>query len=148
MSTVQQRARSRLSQQEKIEFSEHKHRSVAQRLKSNLKIQQMRFLHIGVLAALSIAAVILFCATIPPEKVANILFFHSYLPFLATVGVMVFFVTLFVLLHTRRAVLLALFCTSLLFLQLQEIMLTPLTICILALIFISVEATSLLAIKK
>ncbi len=111
-------------------------------------LPHVKYLHLLLLASLSTASFIYFCVTIPPSAVANILFYHSYLPFVLLFFLMIFFISSFLLLHTRRGVLCALYCTTILFLKLQEVELTASVYLVPLFIFGSIELASLLAIKK
>lgn len=111
-------------------------------------LPHVKYLHLLVLASISVASFIYFCVTIPPTTVANILFYHSYLPFIALFFLMIFFVSSFLLLHTRRGVLCALYLTTLVFLKLQEVELTTGVYLVPLFILGGIELASLLAIKK
>ncbi|MBP7774499.1 hypothetical protein KA078_01775 [Candidatus Woesebacteria bacterium] len=111
-------------------------------------LPHVKYLHLLLLAGLSTASFIYFCVTIPPSAVANILFYHSYLPFIALFFVMIFFISSFLLLHTRRGFLCALYLTLLIFFKLQEVALTAGVYLVPLFILGSIECASLLAIKK
>lgn len=111
-------------------------------------LPHIKYLHLLLLASLSTASFIYFCVTIPPSTVANILFYHSYFPFIVLFFSMIFFISSFLLLHTRRGVLCALYCTTILFLKLQEVELTAGVYLVPLFMFGSIELASLLAIKK
>jgi hypothetical protein len=76
---------------------------------------------------------------VQPLKIKHFLLPHSYLPLLLAVFATCWFVASFVLLNTRRGLILALWCSLLLFLRLQQVLLTWQTMLIPAVVLFLME---------
>ena len=85
---------------------------------------RLKFILLLVLGLLSLAICIYILQVVPPEQIANTLFYHSYLPLLLSLFGTVFFITSFLLLHSRRAFLLAASITLVVFFKVQDVQIT------------------------
>jgi len=74
------------------------------------------------LSGFGICAYIL--TTVQPDQIANIFFYHSYLPLVLSCFLATFFVCTFLFLHSRRALAVASMVGLLLFLRLQDVVIT------------------------
>lgn len=96
---------------------------------------RLRFLLLLFLGLLGYAICAYILRVIHPEQIANIVFYQSYLPLLGAAFFAHFFFCSFLFLHSRRAFLASLSLTLILFLKLQDVVLSPV---VLATIFGSV----------
>jgi hypothetical protein len=85
---------------------------------------RLKFILLLVLGLLSLASCIYILQVVPPEQIANTLFYHSYFPLLLSLFGTVFFTTSFLLLHSRRAFLLAASITLVVFFKVQDVLIT------------------------
>lgn len=102
----------------------HKKTNAPQLLGTDFLKARTRYLVLLVLGLGATVYLVYLLTTVQPDTIANIGFYHSYLPLLITLFFVVFFIGSFFLLHTRRAALIALGAVLLLFLKLQAVMLT------------------------
>ncbi len=85
---------------------------------------RLRYLLLLFLGILGYAGCIYIFRMVQPESIANILFYHSYLPLLIVSFCAHFFFWSFIFLHSRRAFFVAIVLTTLLFFKLQAVILT------------------------
>ncbi len=94
---------------------------------------RLHYLLLLFLGLLGYAGTVYILWVVHPTEIANILFYHSYLPLLLVSFAGHFFFLSFIFLHTRRAVLAAVVLTVVLFLKLQAVIFTfPLLLTIFA----------------
>ncbi len=110
--------------------------------------KRIRFLPLLALGLASFAACLYIFTTIRPEEIANVLFFQSYLPLLLVVFAAVFFTSNFFFLHSRRAAEISFLCTLLLFLQLQDVIVTLPIVGAVAAVLLATEVLSTFIFKK
>lgn len=146
MSVVQKRARSRISPDLELPIERQPLLPSISVLVSSFP--HVRYMHILVSTALCIAGLVYICTTLPPSRVADILFFQSYLPFLVLCAAATFFFFSFLLLNSRRAALIAAAGTVLLFFKLQDFLVTTSLVLFLFAPLLLIELSSHLVNKK
>ncbi len=146
MSVVQKRARSRITTDLEDSIEQKSLLPSVPILVSSFP--HVRYMHILLSTALCAAGLVYMCTTVPPTHVANVLFFHSYLPFVSLFGAAIFFFFSFLLLNSRRAILITWACTLLLFFKLQDFAITTLLLVFVCVPPLFIELSSYLVNKK
>lgn len=116
----------------------HHHHPQATQLPVFFK-KRLKFLPLLFLAILAAGACFHLVTRVQPSSIANILYFHSYLPFQLSFFFSSFFLASFLLLNTRRAFFISCFFGILLFLKLQSVVITPSVFIIPLLFFCTIE---------
>lgn len=130
--------------------SHHRSRKPLQTQLSSVKVLTAR-LHYLPLLILSFAC---FCVlwyiftSVHPHQLANFLFFHSYLPVLLLFFGATFFLFTFVLLNSRRAVLVSTYLTFLLFFKFQDVQLSWVLVGGLLAVIVGIELVARFTAKK
>lgn len=101
---------------------------------------RLKFIPLLIFAAVGYFGCFYILKNIDPESIANIAFFHSYLPLQISFLIGNFFVLNFFLLHTRRAFLVSCALSAVLFLRLQSVTLTSFVILIPLVFFLTLES--------
>jgi hypothetical protein len=78
-------------------------------------------------------------STVPPDQIKHFIIPGSYLPFTLGLLLSTWFITSFLLLNSRRGLLISLFLTWLVFLKLQQVMMSPQLVLISLVPFVIVE---------
>lgn len=109
-----------------------------------------KFLPLLLLSVINWTALALIMATISPTQIQNMFIPNLYLPVITLFGLACFFGLAFLLLHTRRALIIALAATTLFFFRLQQIELSWQLLSITLMFFgiLEISLTLLLSSRK
>ncbi len=78
-------------------------------------------------------------STVPPDQIKHFIISNSYLPFTLGLFLSTWFITSFLLLNSRRGLLISLFLNWLVFLKLQQVVMSPQLVLISFIPFVIVE---------